>query len=104
MLSRTACSSNRGCNRKDSSPCSNIVPSSFAGGAGPKAVQRAFDDDVVLVLARRFFEDHLVVVDELITTHRRDHDRHRDRLHRASGRIVAGAVIDTVGNSSPALR
>lgn len=65
-------------------------------------MQRAFYDNVILVPAPRFLEDDLVIANQLIRAHRRDHNRHRNGLQGASRRISRGAMIDAMpGIGSP---
>src|SRR4030095_5798917 len=66
----------------------------FARRARRETVYGSFENEVVLILARRLVKDDLVIADELVGPHRRNHDRHRDRLHRTRCGVVARTIVD----------
>ena len=67
---------------------------SFTRGAWGETMYGAFEDKVLLIPARGFLENDLVVPDELVGAHCGDQHRNRNRLHRASRRVVTGTMID----------
>src|SRR5262245_45176375 len=66
----------------------------LAALASVVAVQRAFDDDEVLVLRSRALVHDLMIADELVSAHGHEQRRDLDRADRAGGGIDRRAVVD----------